>query len=107
MIDKWIGWTDEQTLTEDDVANKIKMPPMYHVVLLNDDYTPMDFVVDVLELFFNMDNEKATQVMLEIHFKGKAHCGTYSSDVAQAKVQQVITYAKDHEHPLKCTIEQA
>ncbi|KMT65484.1 ATP-dependent Clp protease adapter ClpS [Catenovulum maritimum] len=89
------------------VRQAIKPPPMYKVILNNDDYTPMDFVVDVLLKFFNMDEEKATQVMLTIHYDGKGTCGTYTSEIAETKVSQVNKYAKDNQHPLKCTMEQA
>ena len=107
MTNKWQENFDENAAADVDVEQQFKKPPMYHVILLNDDYTPMDFVVDVLCRFFNMTNEKATDVMLDIHYKGKGQCGTYSSDVAQAKVRQVTEYAISHEHPLKCTVEQA
>lgn len=84
---------------------KITQPPMYKVVLFNDDYTPMDFVVDVLCTFFTMNIEKATQIMLRVHTEGKAVCGVYSRDVAETKVQQVNDYSKECEHPLLCNVE--
>ncbi|ABM62168.1 ATP-dependent Clp protease adapter ClpS [Halorhodospira halophila] len=85
----------------------LKQPPMYKVVLLNDDYTPMDFVVEVLQRFFNKDRSQATQIMLHVHTRGKGVCGVYSRDVAETKVSQVNDYAREHEHPLLCTMEEA
>lgn len=79
---------------------KLGRPPMYKVVLLNDDYTPMEFVVEVLQMFFNMNREKATQIMLAVHTTGKATCGIYVRDLAETKSAQVNQHAKDHEHPL-------
>lgn len=84
---------------------KLKRPPMYKVVMINDDYTPMEFVVETLEIFFGMDREKATRVMLTVHTQGKATCGIYSRDVAETKAAQVNQYARDNEHPLLCEIE--
>lgn len=84
---------------------KLKRPPMYKVVMINDDYTPMEFVVETLEIFFGMDREKATRVMLAVHTQGKATCGVYSRDVAETKAAQVNQYARDNEHPLLCEIE--
>ncbi len=84
---------------------KLRRPPMYKVVMLNDDYTPMDFVVDVLERFFNMDIEQATRVMLRVHTEGRATCGIYSKDVAETKAMMVNEYAKETQHPLLCEIE--
>lgn len=84
---------------------KLKRPPMYKVVMMNDDYTPMEFVVETLEIFFGMDREKATRVMLTVHTQGKATCGIYSRDVAETKAAQVNQYARDNEHPLLCEIE--
>lgn len=86
---------------------KVKPPAMYNVVLNNDDYTPMDFVIEILERFFSLDIEKATEIMLKVHYEGKAICGTYSAEIAETKVAQVTMYSKENEHPLLCTIEQA
>ena len=80
---------------------------MYNVVLLNDDYTSMDFVIDVLCRFFNMDSDKATDIMLEIHYKGKGLCGTFTAEIAETKVEQNNQYAKENEHPLQCSMEKA
>ena len=85
----------------------VKLPPMYRVVLLNDDYTPMDFVVEILKVFFGMTHDRATQVMLQVHTKGKGVCGVYSYEIAETKVAQVNEYARQNEHPLKCTLERA
>ena len=86
---------------------RTRPPPLYKVLLLNDDYTPMDFVVEVLESFFNMDREKATRVMLTIHTEGQATVGIYSRDVAETKAAQVVDYAQQCQHPLLCRVEQA
>jgi ATP-dependent Clp protease adaptor protein ClpS len=84
---------------------KLKRPPMYKVVLLNDDYTPMDFVVEILETFFSMSREKATHVMLTVHVHGKAVCGIYTRDIAETKAAQVNQYSRENQHPLLCEIE--
>jgi ATP-dependent Clp protease adaptor protein ClpS len=85
---------------------RVKPPPLYKVVLLNDDYTPMDFVVVVLQTVFAMSREKATQVMLQVHREGMGVCGTYVREVAAAKVDQVRDIARKHQHPLQCTMEE-
>lgn len=85
---------------------KVKLPPMYKVLLLNDDYTPMEFVVLVLQKFFGMTRERATQVMLKVHREGMGICGVYPRDVASTKVQQVAAYARKHQHPLQCVMEE-
>ena len=84
---------------------KLKQPPLYKVILINDDYTPMDFVVDVLRSFFNMNVEKATQIMLKVHTEGKGVCGVYSKDVAETKSAQVNDYSRECEQPLLCSVE--
>ena len=86
---------------------KLKRPPMYKVLLLNDDYTPMEFVVHVLEQFFSMNREKATQVMLHVHTRGMGVCGVFSKDVAETKVMQVNEHSRANQHPLLCTLEEA
>ena len=85
---------------------RIKPPPLYKVLLLNDDYTPMDFVVAVLQTFFSMTREQATQVMLKVHQEGVGVCGVYPRDVAATKVEQVIAFSKQHQHPLQCVMEE-
>ena len=84
---------------------KLQAPPMYKVILFNDDYTPIDFVVEVLEVFFAMNREKATKVMLTVHTEGKAVCGVYTRDIAETKAMQVNQYARECQHPLLCEIE--
>ena len=84
---------------------KLRRPPMYKVVMLNDDYTPMEFVVEVLQTFFGMNREKATQVMLAVHRACRATCGIYTRDVAETKSAQVNQYAQDNQHPLVSDIE--
>jgi len=88
-----------------DAKPKLRRPPMYKVVLFNDDYTPMEFVVEVLEVFFGMNREKATQIMIRVHTQGKAVCGVYTRDVAETKAAQVNECARENEHPLLCEIE--
>ena len=85
---------------------KLKPPPLYKVLLLNDDYTPMDFVVAVLQTFFSMTREQATQIMLKVHREGMGVCGVYPRDVAATKVEQVIAFSKQHQHPLQCVMEE-
>jgi len=85
---------------------RLKPPPMFKVMLLNDDYTPMDFVVVVLQTVFAMSREQATQVMLKVHRDGMGVCGIYTREVAATKVEQVIELAKSHQHPLQCTMEE-
>lgn len=82
-------------------------PPLYKVLLLNDDFTPMDFVVGVLKIFFAMDHERATQVMMQVHTRGKGLCGVYTREVAETKVQLVNDYSREHQHPLMCSMEKA
>ena len=86
---------------------KTEPPPMFQVILLNDDFTPMEFVVDVLEHIFGLDRTTATRVMLEVHTRGKGVCGVYTYEIAETKVAQVTTYARQHQHPLLCTMEEA
>ena len=84
---------------------KLEKPPLYKVVLINDDYTPMDFVVEVLCSFFSMNVESATQIMLKVHTEGKGVCGVFGKDVAESKAAQVNEYARDCEQPLLCSVE--
>ena len=84
---------------------KLEKPPLYKVILVNDDYTPMEFVVDVLRSFFGMNVEKATQIMLKVHTEGKGVCGVYSKDVAETKAAQVNDYSRECEQPLMCSVE--
>ncbi len=84
---------------------KLSQPPLYKVVLVNDDYTPMDFVIEVLCTFFHLDVEKATQIMLKVHTEGKGVCGVYSKDIAESKAGQVNKYSRESQHPLLCSVE--
>jgi ATP-dependent Clp protease adaptor protein ClpS len=84
---------------------RTKPPSMYRVLLLNDDYTPMDFVVGVLQLVFSMTRQQATQVMLQVHRTGMGTCGVFTKEIADTKVQQVLEIAQEHQHPLQCTME--
>ncbi|SHG83946.1 ATP-dependent Clp protease adapter ClpS [Ferrimonas marina] len=86
---------------------KLEPPRLYKVILNNDDYTPMEFVVEVLTRFFNMNEEKATEVMLTVHYKGKGVCGVFTLDIAETKAAQVNRYARENQHPLLCSTEQA
>ncbi len=86
--------------------SKTKPPKLYKVVLLNDDYTTMDFVVEVLQRIFGMDFERATQIMFKVHQEGSAVCGIYPKDLAETKVEQVVAFARQHEHPLQCITEE-
>lgn len=99
--------TIEGDKLKESLQKKTQPPPMYKVMLNNDDYTPMEFVVDVLCRFFNMDGEKANQIMLTVHYRGKAVCGLYTAEIAETKVMQVNQYARKHQHPLLCSMEQA
>ena len=98
---------DGYDLAVEEARPKIKQPPLYRVVLINDDYTPMEFVVDILESIFGMERTRATQVMLEVHAKGKGVCGVYNFEIAETKVAQVMGVAKQHQHPLLCEMEES
>jgi ATP-dependent Clp protease adaptor protein ClpS len=86
---------------------KTKKPSMYKVIMLNDDYTPMEFVVHVLERFFSKNRDEATKIMLHVHQRGVGVCGVYTYEVAETKVTQVMDFARQHQHPLQCTLEKA
>ncbi len=94
-------------LAVEEARPKIKQPPLYRVVLINDDFTPMEFVVDILETIFGMERTRATQVMLEVHTKGKGICGIFNFEIAETKVAQVMSIAKQQQHPLLCTMEES
>ncbi len=96
-----------QELAVETAKPKLQPPKMYKVLLINDDYTPMEFVVDILERFFNKDRQTATRIMLEVHTRGSGVCGLFPRDIAETKVYQVDQYSKTHEHPLLCTMEEA
>ncbi len=97
----------DSDLAVQEAKPKLKKPPLYKVVLINDDFTPMDFVIEVLTQFFAMPEEKATQVMLHVHTRGIGVCGVFSKDVAETKVQIVNDYSREHQHPLLCSMEEA
>ncbi len=94
-------------LALEEARPDVKLPPMYKVVLLNDDYTPMDFVIEILKTFFGMGHDRATQVMLHVHTRGKGVCGVFTYEIAETKVAQVNEFSRQNEHPLKCTMEKA
>lgn len=96
---------DDSGLAVQESRPALKPPSMYRVIMLNDDYTPMDFVVEVLEVFFGMNREQATKIMLVVHTAGRAVCGIYTRDVAESKAVQVNQYARESQHPLLCEIE--
>ncbi|MDY0137223.1 MAG: ATP-dependent Clp protease adapter ClpS [Thiomicrospira sp.] len=99
------NFEQQDQLLLEKVRQQTKPPKRYKVVLLNDDFTPMDFVIDVLMRFFALDEAKATQIMLAVHHQGKGICGIYSREVAETKAYQVNQYARAHHHPLMCQIE--
>ncbi|MCX8145953.1 MAG: ATP-dependent Clp protease adapter ClpS [Azovibrio sp.] len=96
---------DSHALLETE-RTRVEPPRLYKVLLLNDDFTPMDFVVQVLERFFAMDRERATQIMLKVHHEGRGLCGVYPRDIAATKVEQVSAFALQHQHPLACVMEE-
>jgi ATP-dependent Clp protease adaptor protein ClpS len=96
---------DDHGLAVETGKPKLKRPPRYKVLILNDDYTPMEFVVHILEDFFSMDRPAATRVMLKVHTEGKGIAGVFTREIAETKVQQVIDHARRHQHPLMCTME--
>lgn len=97
--------SDSGTGVVSKVLPKTKRPSMYRVLILNDDYTPMEFVVHILERFFNKGREEATQIMLHVHHHGVGECGVYTYEVAETKVTQVMDFARRHQHPLQCVME--
>jgi ATP-dependent Clp protease adaptor protein ClpS len=97
----------EDTILLEKQAEKVKTPSMYKVLLLNDDYTPMEFVVMVIQEYFSKDHETATRIMLQVHLVGKGICGVFTRDVAATKVHQVIELSREAGHPLQCTMEEA
>jgi len=96
----------DDTLLLERTRPKLKRPPMFKVIILNDDYTPMEFVVHVLEAIFQHDRENATRIMLNVHKAGKGVCGIYSRDIAETKVTQVNSYSRENQHPLLCDMEE-
>lgn len=106
MTDPRQNQPDDGAVVEKE-RRKVQPPPLYQVVLLNDDYTPMEFVVHVLQKFFRLPHESAVQLMMEVHTHGRATAGTYTAEIAETKVSQVNKYARDHQHPLMSTMERA
>nr|WP_086938011.1 ATP-dependent Clp protease adapter ClpS [Thaumasiovibrio occultus] len=106
-MSKLYEWIIPDAEVVESEETKIAPPSMYKVVLNNDDYTPMEFVIDVLQRFFTMDVDRATQLMLTVHYEGKAVCGLFTAEVAETKVAQINMYARENEHPLLCTMEKA
>ena len=103
MSDKQLQYTDGLVVQE--AKPQLKRPQLYKVILLNDDYTPMEFVIVVLERFFHKSREEATRIMLHVHQKGIGVCGLYTREVAETKVRQVMVFSADNQHPLQCTME--
>ncbi|KPU83939.1 Clp protease ClpS [Psychromonas sp. PRT-SC03] len=105
MKDKNSVETGNSPAVLDRVRTKLVPPSMYNVLLHNDDYTPMDFVIDVLQRFFQLGTDKATQIMLDVHYNDIGICGTFSAEIAETKVMQVMNYAQEKEHPLRCSMQ--
>ncbi len=106
MSDKFLDNDSDDTVLLEPAQPKLKKPPMYKVVLLNDDFTPMEFVVHVLEAIFGHNRENATRIMLNVHKSGKGVCGIYTKDIAETKVTQVNSYSRENKHPLLCDMEE-
>ena len=102
-IEKYDGFD----VTVEEARPKVKRPPLYRVLLLNDDFTPMEFVVEILETLFSMERTRATQVMLEVHTKGQGVCGVFKYEIAETKVAKVMSIANQQQHPLLCTMEKS
>lgn len=111
IINSSDDWSDEELNDEggdtavETAKPKLNKPRLYRVILNNDDYTPMDFVVNILESFFSMDRIKATRIMMDVHHNGKGICGLFTRDMAETKTLQVNNYSKKHNHPLMCSME--
>ena len=103
MSDKHSHHSDQALVEE--AKPRLQKPRMYKVILLNDDYTPMEFVVVILERFFYKNREQATQIMLHVHTRGVGVCGLYTKDIAETKVKEVLNFANENKHPLQCTLE--
>ena len=97
---------DSSTILRPEIA-KTKLPPMFRVLLLNDDFTPMEFVVECIKRFFNKNREQATKIMLQVHTEGVGVCGIYPQDIAETKMNQVLNFAKELQHPLQCEVDPA
>ena len=97
---------DDGSLAVQEARPKLSKPPMYKVLLLNDDFTPMDFVVSILQTIFYKDKDEAVRITMNVHTSGIGVCGVYTKDIAETKTQQVIAYAQENQHPLQCTLEE-
>ena len=106
MLDKPSEEQFDQALAVEEERPQVSKPPMFKVFLVNDDFTPMEFVVSVLQRFFTMSKEKATQIMLQVHYRGRGVCGVFTFDIAETKVTQVNEYAQQSQHPLMCSMEE-
>jgi ATP-dependent Clp protease adaptor protein ClpS len=106
MTDKSVQIPNEGNTALEEARPKLKRPPLFRVILLNDDYTPMEFVVGVLESVFGLDHGSATRIMLEVHHQGKGICGVYTNEIAETKVAQVTGLAQQHQHTLLCTMQE-
>lgn len=106
MSDKEIEIGHDDGLAVEEEKPKLKPPKRYKVVLINDDFTPMEFVIQILQGYFKMDRETAVQVMMMVHTKGKGICGVFSKDIAETKVAQVNEYSRQNQHPLMCSMEE-
>ena len=107
MADEKLDEEQRSGLLVEEAKPRVKKPPLYKVVLLNDDYTPMEFVVEILQSFFYLDRSKATQIMLHVHTRGKGVCGVFTYEIAETKAALVNDYSRKHQHPLLCTLEEA
>ena len=96
----------DQGFAVEEAKPKLRKPPLFKVFLLNDDYTPMEFVVEVLQRYFSMSKETATQGMLQVHYRGKGVCGVYTREIAETKVNLVNDHARSNQHPLMCSMEE-
>ena len=97
---------DDGSLAVQDAKPQLQKPPMYQVLLLNDDFTPMDFDVSILQSIFYKDKEEAVRITMNVHTNGIGVCGVYTKDIAETKVQQVLAYSQENQHPLQCTLEE-
>ena len=105
-LEYYMGTKTHQDGLLEAERTRARKPPLFKVMLLNDDYTPMDFVVAVLQKFFALGREQATRIMLQVHNEGRGVCGVYPRDIAATKVEQVSAYARQHQHPLACVMEE-
>ena len=106
MSEQHLDNDDDDTLLLESTKSKLSKPPMYQVIILNDDYTPMEFVVHVLEAVFGHNRENATRIMLSVHKSGKGVCGIFTRDIAETRVTQVNSYSRENKHPLLCDMEE-